>query len=126
MMKRALTPVNAKRCPVLPHITASVFQSLRSGQASTTMSTAFIRTMISGWRNWRLMPLSASADPLVGCKTAPERTPIGGRWAADAHLKRQSMGYEVVVAVTNGRLDRFAVLTRTFGTWERIVCQLDG
>jgi secondary thiamine-phosphate synthase enzyme len=31
---------------------------------------------------------------------------------ADAHMKRQVMGREVVVAVTNGRLD--------FGTWERI------
>ena len=30
------------------------------------------------------------------------------------------MGREVVVAVTNGRLDGFALLTRTFGTWERI------
>jgi secondary thiamine-phosphate synthase enzyme len=39
---------------------------------------------------------------------------------ADAHMKRQIMGREVVVAVTNGRLDGFALLTRTFGTWERI------
>lgn len=31
---------------------------------------------------------------------------------ADAHLKRQLMGREVVVAVTEGKLD--------FGTWERI------
>lgn len=31
---------------------------------------------------------------------------------ADAHLKRQIMGREVVVAVTNGELD--------FGTWEQI------
>jgi secondary thiamine-phosphate synthase enzyme len=31
---------------------------------------------------------------------------------ADAHLKRQVMGREVVVAVTDGRLD--------FGPWERI------
>lgn len=31
---------------------------------------------------------------------------------ADAHLKRQVMGREVVVAVTNGSLD--------FGTWEQI------
>jgi len=31
---------------------------------------------------------------------------------ADAHLKRTIMGREVVVAVTEGRLD--------FGTWERI------
>jgi secondary thiamine-phosphate synthase enzyme len=31
---------------------------------------------------------------------------------ADAHLKRQIMGREVVVAVSNGRLD--------FGTWEQI------
>ena len=31
---------------------------------------------------------------------------------ADAHMKRQVMGREVVVAITNGQLD--------FGTWERI------
>ena len=31
---------------------------------------------------------------------------------ADAHLKRQVMGREVVIAVTKGRLD--------FGTWEQI------
>ena len=31
---------------------------------------------------------------------------------ADAHLKRQVMGREVVIAVTSGRLD--------FGTWEQI------
>jgi secondary thiamine-phosphate synthase enzyme len=31
---------------------------------------------------------------------------------ADAHIKRQIMGREVVVAVTDGRLD--------FGTWEQI------
>lgn len=31
---------------------------------------------------------------------------------ADAHIKRQVMGREVVVAVTNGELD--------FGTWEQI------
>ncbi len=31
---------------------------------------------------------------------------------ADAHMKRQVMGREVVVAITEGRLD--------FGTWERI------
>ena len=39
---------------------------------------------------------------------------------ADAHLKRQVMGREVVVAVTNGRLDGFALLAEIFGTWERI------
>lgn len=31
---------------------------------------------------------------------------------ADAHLKRSIMGCEVVVAITDGRLD--------FGTWEQI------
>jgi len=36
------------------------------------------------------------------------------------------MGREVVVAVTDGRQDGFALLTRTFGTWEWILCQLDG
>jgi secondary thiamine-phosphate synthase enzyme len=45
--------------------------------------------------------------------------PVGSYWHnrtgednADAHLKRQVMGREVVVAVTGGRLD--------FGPWEQI------
>jgi len=38
---------------------------------------------------------------------------------ADAHIKRQVMGREVVVAVTRGRLD--------FGTWEQIFyAEFDG
>lgn len=37
---------------------------------------------------------------------------LTGEDNGDAHLKRQVMGREVVVAVTEGRLD--------FGTWERI------
>ena len=37
---------------------------------------------------------------------------LTGERNADAHLKRQVMGREAVVAVTNGRLD--------FGAWERI------
>ena len=38
---------------------------------------------------------------------------------ADAHLKRTIMGREVVIAITNGRLD--------FGTWEQIFYyELDG
>jgi secondary thiamine-phosphate synthase enzyme len=36
----------------------------------------------------------------------------GGEDNGDAHLKRQVMGREVVIAVTNGRLD--------FGPWEQI------
>ncbi len=51
-------------------------------------------------------------------KIAPH-DPIGqyrhndtGEDNADAHIKRQIMGREVLVAVTNGRLD--------FGTWEQI------
>jgi len=38
---------------------------------------------------------------------------------ADAHLKRQVLGREVVVAITNGQLD--------FGTWEQIFyAEFDG
>jgi thiamine phosphate synthase YjbQ (UPF0047 family) len=40
---------------------------------------------------------------------------------ADAHMKRQIIGREVVVAVTNGRLDGFALLTKIFGPWEQIL-----
>lgn len=51
-------------------------------------------------------------------KLAPH-DPVSGYWHnrtgednADAHMKRQVMGREVVVAITNGRLD--------FGPWEQI------
>jgi secondary thiamine-phosphate synthase enzyme len=37
---------------------------------------------------------------------------LTGETNADAHIKRQFMGREVVVAVTNGKLD--------FGPWEQI------
>src|ERR1035437_7567173 len=50
-------------------------------------------------------------------KLAPEKpysqyAHNGAEDNADAHLKRQIMGREVVVAITNGRLD--------FGPWEQI------
>jgi len=50
-------------------------------------------------------------------KLAPEKPHLqyrhnGFEDNADAHMKRQIMGREVVVAVTNGQLD--------FGTWEQI------
>ncbi len=44
--------------------------------------------------------------------TSRYRHNLTGEDNADAHLKRQVMGREVVVAVTAGRLD--------FGTWEQI------
>ena len=44
--------------------------------------------------------------------TSAYRHNLTGEDNADAHLKRQVMGREVVVAITGGRLD--------FGTWERI------
>jgi secondary thiamine-phosphate synthase enzyme len=52
-------------------------------------------------------------------ETLAPHEPVGDYWHnrtgednADAHLKRQVMGREVVVAVTQGRLD--------FGPWEQI------
>ena len=44
--------------------------------------------------------------------TAQYRHNDTGEDNADAHIKRQIMGREVVVAITNGRLD--------FGPWEQI------
>ena len=44
--------------------------------------------------------------------TANYRHNLTGEDNADAHLKRQIMGREVVLAITNGRLD--------FGPWEQI------
>ena len=54
-----------------------------------------------GWSNWlRTTPVPHYQH---------NRT---GEDNADAHLKRQVMGREVVVAITNGKLD--------FGPWEQI------
>ena len=64
------------------------------------MNPACIMIMTCGWKNWRPM----RRFPSIGT--------IWGEDNADAHMKRQIMGREVVVAVTEGRLD--------FGTWERI------
>ena len=54
-----------------------------------------------------------AAGPRTGGhnRTGEDACPERSDRNADAHLKRQVMGREVVVAVTNGRL--------TFGTWER-------
>lgn len=55
-----------------------------------------------------MAPFSVGSDPSRG-GYLHNRT---GEDNADAHLKRQVMGREVVVAITNGRLD--------FGRWEQI------
>jgi secondary thiamine-phosphate synthase enzyme len=65
--------------------------------------------------------------PIGQCRPRDRLHNRTGEDNADAHLKRiasglemRIIGREVLVAVTNGRLDGFALLTRTFGTWERI------
>jgi len=52
----------------------------------------------------KLAPFNASGDVYHHNRTGEDN--------ADAHMKRQVMGREVVVAVTNGQLD--------FGPWEQI------
>jgi thiamine phosphate synthase YjbQ (UPF0047 family) len=87
---------------VLPHITASVF----------------IGDDESGLHHddevWleRLAP-HAPIDQYWHNRTGEDACPERRDRNADAHLKRQIMGREVVVVVTNGRL--------SFGTWERIM-----
>ena len=51
----------------------------------------------------KLAPFNASGDVYHHNRTGEDN--------ADAHMKRQIMGREVVVAITNGRLD--------FGPWGR-------
>jgi secondary thiamine-phosphate synthase enzyme len=80
------------------HITASVFiNDAESG-------------LHADYERWLegLAPFDAGSDPRRG-GYLHNRT---GEDNADAHLKRQVMGREVVVAVTGGALD--------FGTWEQI------
>ena len=76
------------------HITASVF--VNDDEAG----------LHRDYRAWleRLAPFDASSEVYQHNGTGEEN--------ADAHLKRQIMGREVVVAVTDGALD--------FGPWEQI------
>ena len=91
---RVLTLVNAKQCTVLPHIAASVF--INDDEPGLHYD----------YKKWleELAPFDASPHRYHHNRTGEDN--------ADAHHKRQIMGREVVVAVTDGRLD--------FGPWEQI------
>jgi secondary thiamine-phosphate synthase enzyme len=87
MINRGLTLVNAM------HITASVF--INDDE----------RGLHADYEKWlEALAPHAPIDQYRHNDTGEDN--------ADAHMKRQIMGREVVVAVTDGRLD--------FGTWERI------
>ncbi len=82
-------------CLVNPmHITASVF--INDDESG----------LHADYRKWleRLAPFDASPQTYAHNRTGEDN--------ADAHMKRQIMGREVVVAVTAGKLD--------FGRWEQI------
>lgn len=76
------------------HITASVF--INDDEAG----------LHEDYRQWleRLAPFDASPERYAHNRTGEDN--------ADAHMKRQIMGREVVVAITEGKLD--------FGPWEQI------
>ncbi len=80
------------------HITSSVFIN----DEESGLKQDYLR-----WLE-RLAPFNASSDPSQG----GYRHNATGEDNADAHMKRQVMGREVVVAITHGALD--------FGTWEQI------
>lgn len=87
-IKEGLCLVNAM------HITASVF--INDDE----------RGLHEDYKKWLedLAPFDASPETYKHNRTGEDN--------ADAHMKRQIMGREVVVAVTNGKLD--------FGPWEQI------
>jgi secondary thiamine-phosphate synthase enzyme len=76
------------------HITASVF--INDDESG----------LHEDYRKWleKLAPFDASPQTYAHNRTGEDN--------ADAHMKRQIMGREVVVAITNGKLD--------FGPWEQI------
>ena len=76
------------------HITASVF--INDNESG----------LHEDYKRWleRLAPFDASPQTYAHNRTGEDN--------ADAHLKRQVMGREVVVAITSGMLD--------FGPWEQI------
>jgi len=76
------------------HITASVF--INDDESG----------LHADYKKWleQLAPFDASPQRYAHNRTGEDN--------ADAHMKRQVMGREVVVAITNGKLD--------FGPWEQI------
>jgi len=76
------------------HITASVF--INDDESG----------LHADYRKWLeyLAPFDASPQRYAHNRTGEDN--------ADAHMKRQIMGREVVIAVTNGKLD--------FGPWEQV------
>ena len=73
--------------------------------------------LIADYDDWleKLAPFNASSDPASGGYNH-NRT---GEDNADAHLKRQVMGREIIVAISDGKLD--------FGPWEQIYyAEFDG
>jgi secondary thiamine-phosphate synthase enzyme len=80
------------------HITSSVFIN----DEESGLKQDYLR-----WLE-RLAPFNEGSDPSKG----GYRHNATGEDNGDAHLKRQIMGREVVVAITAGALD--------FGTWEQI------
>jgi secondary thiamine-phosphate synthase enzyme len=76
------------------HITASVF--INDDESG----------LHSDYRKWleHLAPFDASPQRYAHNRTGEDN--------ADAHMKRQIMGREVVIAITKGRLD--------FGPWEQV------
>ena len=101
------------------NITAEVEQAVRDSgvreglclvNAMHITASVFINDNESGlhedYRRWleSLAPFDASPQRYRHNRTGEDN--------ADAHLKRQIMGREVVVAITQGKLD--------FGPWERI------
>jgi secondary thiamine-phosphate synthase enzyme len=71
------------------------------------------RGLIQDYDAWleELAPFDASSTTYLHNRTGEDN--------ADAHMKRQLMGREVVVAVTDGKLD--------FGPWEQIFyAEFDG
>ena len=104
---------------ITPEVEAAVRESgIREGlclvNSMHITSSVFVNDDEAGlhqdYARWleRLAPFDAGTDPARG-GYLHNRT---GEDNGDAHHKRQIMGREVVVAVTEGRLD--------FGTWERI------
>ncbi|MGL5254080.1 MAG: secondary thiamine-phosphate synthase enzyme YjbQ [Brevinema sp.] len=100
---------------ITPHVESALKESeIQEGlclvNAMNITASVFINDHESGlhydYKKWleKLAPFSSSPEVYHHNRTGEDN--------ADAHMKRQIMGREVVVAVSKGKLD--------FGTWEQI------
>ncbi|MFZ5877512.1 MAG: secondary thiamine-phosphate synthase enzyme YjbQ [Nitrospirota bacterium] len=113
------TPTRRQFINITPQVEAAIKKSgIKEGLCLVNPMHITASVYINDDESGLLADYEAFLESLVP-QQGDYRHNLTGEDNADAHIKRQLMGREVVVAITNGELD--------FGTWEQIFyAEFDG